>query len=140
MIDLKASNTWAREIRGMRSIANALTFRDARVSTICLFWTGYKNDMRVLPCLICCDSCPSRGGRTLRRISAASNTCSREAMVAPAAVYCWRTKLGVVHGSRHSVKHLVEKLGVCSCNYVSVVSESLDRRAKTRPHSSLQGL
>lgn len=37
MSDLNASNTWAREIRGTLSIANAVTPREAKASTTGLF-------------------------------------------------------------------------------------------------------
>ncbi|CAK5264671.1 unnamed protein product [Mycena citricolor] len=85
-IELCASNTCALEMRGICSIANALIFRDTRAFTMPSFCPGYKNDTSVLPSFMFSTSPPSKGGRTLRRMSVAANISSLEDKVAPAAV------------------------------------------------------
>lgn len=83
---LNASKTWARDIRGIISIAKALTFRLAKASTTGLFWFGYRNEINVLPSFSISASWPNAGGLTFSKMFAAPKRCSLSTSVAPAAL------------------------------------------------------
>jgi len=88
---LNASNTWAREILGIISMAKALTLREAKVFTIASFCFGYRKEMIVLPSAMPSASFPSNGGRTLSKMSADLYKSSLVTNVAPAAAY-WSSR------------------------------------------------
>src|SRR5687768_11272671 len=97
-IDDSASTFWARLMRGMQSIAIALTFCAARRSTTSGFCAGKMNETSSAPARIRWISCGS-GARTLATTSAA-HASSVGTIVAPAAVYCASGKLAAAPAPR----------------------------------------
>lgn len=84
-IELSASKTWAREMRGTMSMAKEVAPRAAMLSTSSLFCAGWMKERTVCWGLMSSTSWAA-GLRTLRTMSAPSQTEPASTRVAPASV------------------------------------------------------
>lgn len=99
-MELSASMACARVIRGMQSMARALTPLDLALSTVSVWTAGCRKEMSVAPRRIISSSCRTTpaawnpswsggnsdiGGRTFRTMSALNASAAVGTIVAPAA-------------------------------------------------------
>lgn len=71
-------------MRGIMSMANAFTLREASFSTSDLFCAGYRKEIIVLPSFKAETSSSGKGGRTFSKTSVFLKSSSLETKVAPA--------------------------------------------------------